>query len=153
MLTSDSGPGREILRLYSPSEEVDYFESGDDYLSLSRLSSPDALSGEDSKLALYQYIGSYLKGGGGIYHAYVIKSLYRDSVSSVVVEAGDTVKICPVVNGRYSPVNDITGTLTDGSSGKLQVVGSDVCISYDESAGILNFAAQTTLAADATITT
>lgn len=69
-LSSENGPGRTVLKLYSPADETDYYWSGDDYKSYSALSVLSALDGDG--VTLYQYIGSYLKGDSGIYHAYAM---------------------------------------------------------------------------------
>lgn len=44
------GAGRTVLELYSPADETDYYQSGDNYREYSKLSSEGALSGEGVRL-------------------------------------------------------------------------------------------------------
>ena len=143
-LTSDSDLGRPVFTLYPPTDEVDYFKSGDNYLVNPVLSSTDALSG--GGCWPYQYIGSYLKGNSNIFHVYAKKHVYKDGAGVVEREATGEIKIFPVINGYYKAGDEILGTL-DG------IVGGDVCVSYDETMGIVNFAAQTLLPDNASIST
>lgn len=149
-LTSDS-QSREVLRLYIPAGETDYFMSGDDRLCNSRLSDVQCLTGEGR--TLYQYIGSYLQGDSSIYHAYAEKNVRYNEISDVVREISGTgyVKIFPVINGIYQEANCIRGRLSESSA--LSVTGSDVCIAYDEQNSIINFVAQTVLPPDTRLLT
>lgn len=148
---------RPALCLYSPSEETDYYRSGENYKVNPALSSDDALDGDG--VTLYQYIGSYLRGNDGIYHAYALKRVHRiscddvymtadDAISSVQREALGNIKIYPQINGRYTENAAITGVLNANGRG---IVGSDVCLAYDEENNILNFAAQTAPLPDASV--
>lgn len=136
-ITPEGGMTRTALTLYPDSNETDYFRSGANYLKDPVLSSEASLDGEGQ--TLYQYIGSYLRGAGSIYHAYALKHVYRVPEVGVVRETTDEIKILPVINGYYSSSNDITGRLTEGSG--LQITGPDVCILYDETSNVINFAA------------
>lgn len=133
-ISASSGPGRVAFMLYPQPGEVDYFKSGDDYLQNPVLSSLDQLSGNGH--TLYQYIGSYLKGNSNICHVYAEKHVYKDETGNVMREATGKIKIFPVINGYYEKgIDDVKGSL-DG-----KIVGGDVCVSYDESTGIISFAA------------
>jgi hypothetical protein len=88
---------------------------------------------------LYQYIGSYLKGNSNIYHTYVKKHIYRDESGSIIKNVYDQIKIFPVINGKYSKTNDIIGNLIEDNN--LSIIGPDVCVAYDETTNIINFAA------------
>ena len=149
VLSSKNGIGRTVLKLYSPAGETDYYWSGEDYRSYSALSDTSQLDGDG--VTLYQYIGSYLKGDNGIYHAYAMQHVYRgtpddgrymtsaDSVSCITRDVIDEIKIYPSINGKYKDGFTITGRLVEG--GDLSVTGSDICLAYDEENNIVNFAA------------
>ena len=147
VLTADvdgTSYSRTVLKLYSPSRETDYYMSGDDYLSPSRLSDESVIDG-GREISAYQYIGSYLKGNSNIYHVYAYKRIYRDEDRCLTREALGPIKVFPVLNGVFSPNNQIYGNLVQNpiDQTRLSVVGADVCFSFNETNGVLTFAAQT----------
>ena len=73
------------------------------------------------------------------YHTYVKKHIYRDESGSIIKNVYDQIKIFPVINGKYSKTNDIIGNLIEDNN--LSIIGPDVCVAYDETTNIINFAA------------